>query len=425
MRHGWRWFLLGALCLSAVASLVLPGTAAAFGNGDARWVSYYSSPSIRARWEPFCQGGGGSHWLLTALVVPACGPTGSTPIYLPNGGGPTPGFQCVELTERYFWVAKGWNPINSTNGAQVVKNYAAAHGLPVIANGTSGQAPMVGDVLSFSSNPSFSDTGHAAVVTAASVNRSGNGSITMVGENQSNGTASSVTLGVSAWSVNPRTWDSALPYVDWLHVGSILVARLSGDWDGNGTSTPGLVYIQNNALVWYLRNSNTTGVADITFSYGNPGDIPIAGNWDGVGGDTPGVVRSSGMGNGSGLGWYLRNYNSTGVANIAFSYGNEPMAPITGNWDGVGGDTPGAVNSSGPGSTLTWYLRNYNSTGVANITFQYGNDPMVPIAGNWDGVGGDTPGAVSTPGPGAVLTWYLRNYNSTGVANITFGYGNR
>ena len=42
--------------------------------------------------------------------------------------------------------------------------------------------------------------------------------------------------------------------------------------------------------VWYLRNSVTTGVADVVVAYGNPGDVPVVGDWNGDGVDTPGVV---------------------------------------------------------------------------------------------------------------------------------------
>ena len=43
---------------------------------------------------------------------------------------------------------------------------------------------------------------------------------------------------------------------------------LVGDWDGNGTTTVGLY---NPATgYFYLRNSNTTGVGDIAFFYGDP-----------------------------------------------------------------------------------------------------------------------------------------------------------
>ena len=61
-----------------------------------------------------------------------------------------------------------------------------------------------------------------------------------------------------------------------------------GDWDGNGTDTPGML----RAGKWYLTNSLGTGLADMSFGYGNPTDIPIVGDWNDDGHDTPGVVRA-------------------------------------------------------------------------------------------------------------------------------------
>jgi hypothetical protein len=34
--------------------------------------------------------------------------------------------------------------------------------------------------------------------------------------------------------------------------------------------------------VFNFRNSNTHGIADLAFSYGQPGDIPVVGDWDGT-----------------------------------------------------------------------------------------------------------------------------------------------
>jgi hypothetical protein len=53
---------------------------------------------------------------------------------------------------------------------------------------------------------------------------------------------------------------------------------VTGDWDGNGTST---ISIYRNGG-FYLRNSNTNGFADMTFSLGINGDVPIAGDWNGL-----------------------------------------------------------------------------------------------------------------------------------------------
>jgi len=43
----------------------------------------------------------------------------------------------------------------------------------------------------------------------------------------------------------------------------------------------------------YFRDSLTTGVADLSFFYGNPGDHIMAGDWDGDGDDTVAVYRPS------------------------------------------------------------------------------------------------------------------------------------
>ncbi|MBW3547811.1 MAG: hypothetical protein KY452_06725 [Actinobacteria bacterium] len=72
---------------------------------------------------------------------------------------------------------------------------------------------------------------------------------------------------------------------------------------------------------WYLRGALSTGTADIVFTYGNSDDIPLMGDWNGDGTETPGVVR--------GNTWYLRNSNTTGVADVSFRYGNEDDVPLS------------------------------------------------------------------------------------------------
>ncbi|HLE38189.1 MAG TPA: HYR domain-containing protein, partial [Acidimicrobiia bacterium] len=76
-------------------------------------------------------------------------------------------------------------------------------------------------------------------------------------------------------------------------------------------ATVGLV--DPGAGLWYLRNS--VGVVS-SFYFGNPGDYPIVGDWDCDGDDTPGMYRQSD-------GYvYLRNSNTQGVADIRFFFGN-------------------------------------------------------------------------------------------------------
>jgi hypothetical protein len=188
---------------------------------------------------------------------------------------------------------------------------------------------------------------------------------------------------------------------------------LAGDWNGGGIVTPGLYNPASGA--WFLRNSNSTGTADMTFSFGpaNLGWIPIVGDWDGNGTTTVGLydpVNSV---------FFLRNSNSSGVADITFSYGpgGAGWLPVAGHWNGVGPDTIGLYDPS----TSTFFLRNSNTTGVADITFAYGpaNAGWLPAVGDWDGNGTDTVGLFAP----AQATWFLRNSNTTGVADITFAYG--
>ncbi len=172
------------------------------------------------------------------------------------------------------------------------------------------------------------------------------------------------------------------------------------DWDGNGSKTPGV--FRNGT--WFLRNSNTTGGFDIALSYGAAGDTPICGDWNGDGVDTVGVVRGST--------WFLRNSNTTGGFDIAFTYGAAGDLPVVGDWDGNGTDTPGILRSG------TWYLRNSNSTGPSDLAFSYGVPPGdKPIVGDWN------TDAVDTAGVTRGNLWYLRNSNTTGVADISFQYG--
>jgi hypothetical protein len=50
------------------------------------------------------------------------------------------------------------------------------------------------------------------------------------------------------------------------------------DWDGNGTTTIGVVDPHSGR--WYLKNAVTPGAPDITpFAYGGPTWHPVAGAW--------------------------------------------------------------------------------------------------------------------------------------------------
>ncbi len=65
----------------------------------------------------------------------------------------------------------------------------------------------------------------------------------------------------------------------------------------------------------------------ISFVYGNAGDKPVAGDWNGDGIDSVGIYR--------GGVFYLRNSNTQGVADIVFAFGNAGDDPLAGDWDGL------------------------------------------------------------------------------------------
>jgi len=185
-----------------------------------------------------------------------------------------------------------------------------------------------------------------------------------------------------------------------------------GDWNCDGVDTPGL-YRRSDGFA-YLRNSNTTGVANITFLFGNPGDLPIAGDFDGDGCDTVSIYRPSEAR------FYVINElgedgGGLGRADFSFGFGNPGDIPVSGDWDGDGIDTPGLRR---PSDGFV-YLRNSNTTGFADISYFYGDPGDLPTAGDWNDDGADTFG-LFRPSTG---TFFLKNTNRTGVADASFSLG--
>jgi hypothetical protein len=175
-----------------------------------------------------------------------------------------------------------------------------------------------------------------------------------------------------------------------------------GDWDGNGTATIG---VYRNGT-FYLRNENTIGFAEIVFAFGNPGDRPVAGDWNNDGVDTIGVYRN-------GI-FYLRNSNSQGNPDLSFGLGNPGDQPVAGDWNNDGFDTTGVFR---PSNGLI-FLKNSNTTGFADVALNYGLPGDQPVMGDWNNDGTDTPGVYRNG------TFYLRNENTIGFAEIVFALGN-
>ncbi|MEU6789393.1 CHAP domain-containing protein [Nonomuraea angiospora] len=163
-------------------------------------------------------------------------------------------------------------------------------------------------------------------------------------------------------------------------------------------------------LEFYLSDSQSSNVATRpVVAYGNSPMIPIRGDWDGDGKDT---VSSFDPTTAT---FYLSNTPETGAASYTFRYGDAGAAPLVGDWDGDGKDNVGVRMGN------TFYMRTSPVTSATETTtsLAYGDADMIPVVGDWDGDGKDTPSAYSA----ANGTFYLSNTPQTGAASYTFRYG--
>ncbi|MEP7285704.1 MAG: glycoside hydrolase domain-containing protein [Chloroflexota bacterium] len=180
--------------------------------------------------------------------------------------------------------------------------------------------------------------------------------------------------------------------------GSYFVRAAQGDhvslW--SGWSTPITINVQPrtpvpetvgifrpSAAIFYLRNTNTTGPADLSIPFGTATDLPIAGDWNGDGIKTIGIYRSS-----TGQ-FFLADSNIPG-APIVYSLvlGAPGDLPMVGDWNGDGKDGVGVFR---PSNGLI-YLRDTLTTGFADFQMVLGVPGDVPVAGDWNGDGQDSPG---------------------------------
>ena len=115
--------------------------------------------------------------------------------------------------------------------------------------------------------------------------------------------------------------------------------------------------------------------------------------------------------------FFLRNSNDAGNADIVVSFGPAGSVPALGDFDGNGTTTIGVYSAS----LGEFFLKNSNTPGSSDIRFRFGstNSTLPPLIGNWDGVSGDTVGLYS-PSNGRFL---LRNSNTSGVADVQTPFG--
>lgn len=183
---------------------------------------------------------------------------------------------------------------------------------------------------------------------------------------------------------------------------------LMADWSGSGVKTAAVVRgvrhgpAGESTLTWHIRQVEGSGLPDLVFEYGRPGDVPVVGDWNGDGVYTPGVVR--------GNRWLLRNSNSAGPPDLEFTYGRVGDIPVPGRWTDSGITLPGVVRGT------TWLLRTTQGGGAPTTTVEFGPGGT-PVVGDWQGSGRDRPGWFDAG------TWRLRHTLTSGSADQTFQFG--
>ncbi len=167
---------------------------------------------------------------------------------------------------------------------------------------------------------------------------------------------------------------------------------LLADWDGDGLATPGRYDVGQ----WFTSSkilSNASWEAKGTWG-GQPGDIPVTGDINGDDRADIGVFRS---------GQWL--WQITGGATVDEKFGEPGDLPVVGDWDADGRDDVGVFRA---GSWILRYLNVQKAPKVSNgvvvtmvpeakaavLTFPFGLPTDIPVVGDWDADGIDTPGVV-------------------------------
>ncbi|CAB4663620.1 unannotated protein [freshwater metagenome] len=171
---------------------------------------------------------------------------------------------------------------------------------------------------------------------------------------------------------------------------------LMADWNGDGIATPG----RYDSEVWYATDTvigKTPAWKAVASFAGQPGDIPLVGNLTKDRIPDVGFFR-----NGTWL-WQLNGDKAQTV-----QFGTQGDKPVVGDWNGDGVDDLGVVHVDGtwtlkvpgvtkkkdialdPGATLEIHKdENY-----ALVNFAFGLSTDIPVVGDWNADGSDSPGVV-------------------------------
>jgi hypothetical protein len=196
---------------SQIISMPVPDNGKGYGGGG-------SDLPVPSWWNGDCDAGNypGSYKLGGVVRgVYACGPrplytSGKTDVkeYFFLNAHYVLEWECVEFSMRFMWEAYGIEPWGA-DGWEVVKSYTGTK-LNKVDNNGMGPLPIAGDVLSYGNG---TNAGHTSVVSATSIDSSGNGTLTVVEQNFSAGGTSTLNV-INGKVSGPPTND---PVRGWLH----------------------------------------------------------------------------------------------------------------------------------------------------------------------------------------------------------------
>ncbi|BCJ74341.1 hypothetical protein CS0771_38850 [Catellatospora sp. IY07-71] len=260
--------------------------------------------------------------------------------------------------------------------------------------------------------------GNAAELLSLAANPAGPLPRPVVGDWDGNGTMTPGLVSAEGdtwrWRLSNSLDGTPDPALDFTY-GDVAKAPIVGDWDGNGTYTPGTVDAEGKRRDFYLVNAFRSGPADIHTGFGDVADVPVVGDWDGNGTFTPGTVEGGGRLHK----WKLTNAFAKPQTELAFEYGDSGKTPVVGDWDGNRTFTAGTVDMDG--KRHDFYLTNASTGGPVQIRVGFAAVYTIPLVGDWNGDRTFTPGAIDASGD-AGYVWQLSN-TLTGTADVTFTYG--
>jgi glucose/arabinose dehydrogenase len=164
---------------------------------------------------------------------------------------------------------------------------------------------------------------------------------------------------------------------------------VAGDWNGDGRDTVGLW--DRRSLSFHLKNSLSGGADDLRpfIRKVKAGWLPLAGDWNGDGRDGIGFYDPD---NGT---FRFKQDPTTGRLmgmTVRIAEWQSGMIPLAGDWDGDGRDSVGLFDPD----TNTFRLLNAlssGSAGSATVVYDFPDGAsLLPLVGDWDGDGIDTPG---------------------------------